>query len=95
MEININTYIKLCDDLWKKCIEKVKNCIPPEHKENPREYINDIILIGGAAKTPTIKEKIKEFLGKPGLENINGDEVVAYGAAVAGNYIKNLKDKKI
>ena len=95
MEININTYIKLCEELWKRCIDKVKNCIPPQYKENIKEYINDIILIGGAAKTPTIKKNIEEFLGKPGLENINGDEVVAYGAAVAGNYIKNLKDKKI
>ena len=95
MEINIKKYIELCEELWEKCIGKVKNCIPPQYKENIKEYINDIILIGGAAKTPTIKEKIKEFLGKPGLENINGDEVVAYGAAVAGNYIKNLKDIKI
>ena len=95
MEININKYIELCGDLWKKCIEKVKNYIPSEYKENIKGYINDIILIGGAAKTPTIKERIKEFLGKPGLENINGDEVVAYGAAVAGNFIKNLKDLKI
>ena len=88
-------YIELCEDLWKKCIEKVNNCIPAEHKKKINGYINDIILIGGAAKTPTIKERIKEFLGKPGLENINGDEVVAYGAAVAGNFIKNLKDLKI
>ena len=95
MEININKYIELCGDLWKKCIEKVKNYIPPEHKENIKGYINDIILIGGAAKTPTIKKNIEEFLGKPGLENINGDEVVAYGAAVAGNFIENLKDLKI
>ena len=94
-EININKYIELCGDLWKKCIEKVKNYIPPEYKEKINGYINDIILIGGAAKTPTIKKNIEEFLGKPGLENINGDEVVAYGAAVAGNFIKNLKDLKI
>ena len=73
----------------------MKNCIPAEYKENIKDYINDIILIGGAAKTPTIKKNIEEFLGKPGLENINGDEVVAYGAAVAGNFIKNLKDLKI
>ena len=73
----------------------MKNCIPAEYKENINGYINDIILIGRAAKTPTIKKNIEEFLGKPGLENINGDEVVAYGAAVAGNFIKNLKDIKI
>ena len=64
-EININKYIELCGDLWKKCIEKVKNYIPSEYKENIKGYINDIILIGRAAKTPTIKEEIKEFLGKP------------------------------
>ena len=57
MEINIKKYIELCEDLWKKCIDKVKNCIPPQYKENIKEYINDIILIGGAAKTPTIKKK--------------------------------------
>ena len=73
----------------------MKNYIPPEYKEKINGYINDIILIGGAAKTPTIKKNIEEFLGKPGLENINGDEAVAYGAAVAGNFIKNLKDLKI
>ena len=73
----------------------MKNYIPPEYEENINGYINDIILIGRTAKTPTIKKKIEEFLGKPGVENINGDEVVAYGAVVAGNFIKNLKDLKI
>jgi molecular chaperone DnaK (HSP70) len=46
-------------------------------------------------KHQQLKKNILELLGKPGLENINGDEVVAYGAALAGNFIKNLKDLKI
>ena len=72
----------------------MKNYIPSEYKENIRGYINDIILIGGAAKTPTIKKNIEEYFNKQ-LKNIIGDEVVAYGAALAGNFIKNLKDLKI
>ena len=46
----------------------MKNYIPPEYKEKINGYINDIILIGRAAKTPTIKKNIEEFLGKPGFK---------------------------
>ena len=49
MEINIKKYIELCEELWKKCIDKVKNYIPPQYKENINRYINDIILIATAA----------------------------------------------
>ncbi len=44
--------------------------------QNIKEYINDIILIGGNAKTLKIKKNFEAFLGKVDLENINWDEVV-------------------
>ena len=91
-EINIEKYIELCEDLCKRCIKRIEKFLNDYSLK--KEDINDIILVGGATKTPTIKKNIEEYFNKQ-LKNIRGNEVVAYGAALAGNFIKNLKDIKI
>ena len=91
-EINIEKYIELCEDLCKRCIKRIEKFLNDFSLK--KEDINDIILVGGATRTPIIKKNIEEYFKKE-LKNIRGDEFVAYGAAIAGNFIKNLKDLKI
>ena len=81
LEITKKKYEELCMDLWKKCIDKVNEAI--QFAKLEKEEIDEIILVGGSTRTPKIKEMVqKYFNGKEPLQNINPDEVVAYGAAL-------------
>jgi Fe-S protein assembly chaperone HscA len=49
--------------------------------------IDEIVLVGGATRTPLIRRTVQEFFGrKPHIE-LNPDEVVALGAAVQANIL--------
>jgi len=49
--------------------------------------MDEIVLVGGATRTPLIRRTVQEFFGrKPHIE-LNPDEVVALGAAVQANIL--------
>ena len=81
LEITRNQYENLCIDLWEKCIKILDDAI--KLSKLKKEEIDEIILVGGSTRTPKIKQMVqKYFNGKEPLQNINPDEVVAYGAAL-------------
>ncbi|MBN9412675.1 MAG: Fe-S protein assembly chaperone HscA [Candidatus Paracaedimonas acanthamoebae] len=47
-----------------------------------KESIKGVILVGGMTRMPLIKRAVETFFGKKPLDDINPDEVVAYGAAL-------------
>lgn len=49
--------------------------------------IHDVILVGGATRTPIVQQKVKEIFGKEPHKGVNPDEVVAAGAAVQGGVL--------
>ncbi len=54
------------------------------------EEIRDVVLVGGATRTPRVRERVEQFFGKTPLHDIDPDAVVAIGAArqadlLAGN----------
>lgn len=62
------------------------------HKKN----IDGFILIGGSSKIPKIKELLNSYFPKDSnldINNINPDEIVAYGATIKG--LMNLRDFKL
>lgn len=52
-----------------------------------RNGIDEIILVGGATRTPIVVERLEKQFGKPIVRRLNPDEVVALGAAVQGGLI--------
>lgn len=52
-----------------------------------RGDIDEVILVGGATRMPTVVSRIVEIFGKEPLRRINPDEVVALGAAVQAGLI--------
>lgn len=55
--------------------------------------INEIILVGGMTRMPSVQAKVKEIFGKDPLQGVNPDEVVAIGAAVQGGVLAgDVKD---
>ncbi|AIL13117.1 hypothetical protein IM40_05720 [Candidatus Paracaedimonas acanthamoebae] len=53
-----------------------------EDADTLRENIKGVILVGGVTRMPLIKSAVEAFFGKKPLDDINPDEVVAYGAAL-------------
>lgn len=46
--------------------------------------INEVILVGGMTRMPSVERKVKEIFGKEPHKGVNPDEVVAVGAAIQG-----------
>ena len=44
--------------------------------------INEVVLVGGMTRMPSVLEKVKEIFGKEPHKGVNPDEVVAIGAAI-------------
>jgi molecular chaperone DnaK len=49
-----------------------------------REKIDEVILVGGMTRMPSVEKKVKEIFGREPHKGVNPDEVVAVGAAIQG-----------
>ncbi|CAF1113872.1 unnamed protein product [Brachionus calyciflorus] len=98
-KITRSTFERLNLDLFKKTIEIVETTLKSANLT--RDDIDDIVLVGGSSRIPKIKQMLLEFFnGKTIKQDINPDEVVAYGAAIQAvllsgtenSFIKSVKD---
>jgi molecular chaperone DnaK len=49
-----------------------------------KEQIDEVILVGGMSRMPSVEQKVKQIFGKEPHKGVNPDEVVAIGAAIQG-----------
>ena len=49
--------------------------------------IDDVLLVGGSTRMPSIQNVVKNFFGKEPSKGVNPDEVVAIGAAIQGGVL--------
>ncbi|MDD3035607.1 MAG: molecular chaperone DnaK [Candidatus Saccharimonadaceae bacterium] len=55
--------------------------------------INEVVLVGGMTRMPSVVDKVKAIFGKEPLKGVNPDEVVAVGAAIQGGVLAgDVKD---
>lgn len=55
--------------------------------------IDEVILVGGSTRIPSIQEVVKKFFGKEPSKGVNPDEVVAIGASIQGGVLSgDVKD---
>lgn len=74
-------YEQLCSALLILCMMPVEDAI--KKIELTAEDIDEIILVGGGTRMPSIKRNLSTFFrNKPLNDTINPDEVVACGAAI-------------
>ncbi|KAG8787130.1 ATPase with role in protein import into the ER [Ceratobasidium sp. 428] len=76
-------------DLFKQTLKPITRVLG-DARLGP-EDINDVILVGGSTRIPTVRQLLKDFFG--GLEprmGINPDEAVAYGAAIQGSMLAGV-----
>lgn len=71
---------KLIEPLLKKTIQIFTNAL--KDAEVKAHELKETILVGGASRIPLIKEMLSKLTGKPPLDTINPDQIVAIGAAV-------------
>ena len=91
MKITREKYEELCKELWQQCFVKVDEAISLAKLK--RDDIEQIILVGGAIRTPKIQQMIRDYFpGKKVLQNINVDEVVSYGATLSAYVDVKIRD---
>ncbi len=55
--------------------------------------IDEVILVGGSTRVPSVQEVVKRIFGKEPHKGVNPDEVVAIGAAIQGGVLAgDVKD---
>ncbi len=52
-----------------------------------RSDVQGVVMVGGSTRMPQIQRAVADFFGKPPLNNLNPDEVVAIGAAIQANQL--------
>ena len=50
--------------------------------------VDEVILVGGMTRMPSVQQKVKELFGKEPARNVNPDEAVALGAAIQAGVLK-------
>lgn len=81
----------ICKDLFILCLKPIEDVLMSCDMQ--KEHIDEIILVGGATRMPTIQENIKLFFnGKSPNASINPDEVVSAGASLQGFILSHNTD---
>lgn len=81
----------LCQDLISRCKVPVNNAL--KDAQLKASAIDQIVLVGGSTRIPSIQDLVKKIIGKDPNQSVNPDEVVAIGAAVqAGVLAGEVKD---
>jgi heat shock protein 1/8 len=82
----------LCLDLFKKCLEPVKQVI--NDAEIKKEKIDEIILVGGSTRIPLVQRLLMDFFdGKELNKSIHPDEAVASGAAIQAAILSKVNEE--
>ena len=77
---------QLVDDLISKTVEPCKKAI--EDAGIKASDINEVILVGGMTRMPSVQDKVKELFEKEPHKGVNPDEVVAIGAAIQAGVLQ-------
>jgi molecular chaperone DnaK len=73
---------KMIEGVVSKTLKPVKQALSDAGLK-PSD-IDEIILVGGSTRVPSVKNAVEKFFGKKANNSVNPDEVVALGAAVQG-----------
>ncbi|MDD6037415.1 MAG: Hsp70 family protein [bacterium] len=81
----------------EKLYKKTEACIRMALKDASLtvDQIDQIVLVGGSSRIPYIQEHLKAYFGKEPCKGVNADEVVALGAAIYAQQLKEGKDVEI
>ena len=82
---------ELVHDLLSKLTDPCKKAL--KDAKLSASDINEVVMVGGMTRMPSVTEKAKEIFGKEPHKGVNPDEVVAIGAAIQGGVLMgDVKD---
>ncbi len=82
-------------ELVQELIDKTEDPVRKALKDAKLEAkdINEIVLVGGMTRMPSVVAKVKSIFGKDPMQGVNPDEVVAVGAAIQAGVLQgDVKD---
>ncbi len=95
LHLNIDLTRAKFDQLTKQLVDMTMEPSRKALKDaglNPSD-IEQVILVGGSTRTPSVQEAVKKFIGKEPHKGVNPDECVALGAAIQGGVLSgDVKD---
>ena len=83
------------EELVKDLIDRLADPVEKALKDAgvKASEIDEVVLVGGMTRMPSVVEKVKSIFGKEPLKGVNPDEVVAIGAAIQGGVLQgDVKD---
>jgi molecular chaperone DnaK len=84
-KLSKSKFDQLTDDLVKATIEPCKQALKDAGMQT--SDIDEVILVGGSTRMPSIQKTVQDFFGKVPSKGVNPDEVVAVGAAIQGGVL--------
>ncbi|MGE5086612.1 MAG: molecular chaperone DnaK, partial [Bacillota bacterium] len=82
---------QMTEDLVKRSMEPCRKALADAGLK--ASEIDEVVLVGGSTRIPSIQKAVKDFFGKEPNRTVNPDEVVAVGAAVQGGVLTgDVKD---
>jgi molecular chaperone DnaK len=76
---------QMVDDILQRSVGPCKQAM--QDASVTPQNIDEVILVGGATRTPKIQQMVRDLFGKEPNKSVNPDEVVAVGAAVQGGVL--------
>lgn len=94
LSMDNNALIKIAGDVFEKVADPIRRVLRDSHLNIVD--IQDIILVGGSCKMPTVAAYIERVTGKKVLTDINPDTAIAVGAGIfAGMKSRNEDFKEV
>lgn len=91
IKLSRSKFDQMTEDLVKRSIEPCKKALADAGLSTSQ--IDEVVLVGGSTRIPSIQKAVKDFFGKEPNRTVNPDEVVALGAAVQGGVLAgDVKD---
>ncbi len=60
----------------------------------PVSAFDKAILVGGSTRIPLVRARVERFFGKPPLDRVNPEEVVAIGAAIQASALSEVERRR-
>lgn len=84
-KLSRSKFDQLTDDLVRATIEPCRQALKDAGMQT--SDIDEVILVGGSTRMPSIQKTVQDFFGKVPSKGVNPDEVVAVGAAIQGGVL--------
>ena len=91
LSVKKSDFEQITGHLTAKTLQAVRKAL--RDAKLTKDDIQGVVMVGGSTRMPQVQRAVEEFFGKPPLNNLNPDEVVALGAAISANQLAGNNPK--